>query len=117
MRTGITPVTIAAALALAACEQVSAILPASALECDGTELALCQQVARVAVAQMNLTATGPITEVTLETLDCDEAGRANFHAAAWAGAEACWSLVVTGEKSHGWGFVVLWPNGDLEPFW
>jgi hypothetical protein len=115
MHKGVALVAIAAAVALAACEQVSSILPASALECGGTEPELCRQVAQLGIAQMNLAATGPITGVAIEALDCAEGGRANFR--DWRGATTCWSLSITGEKSHGWGFVVLWPNGDLEPFW
>lgn len=107
--------TVIAVAALSACEEVSSILP-SRLECGGTEAALCQQVARLGIAQMNLAATGPITEASLETLDCARAGKASFHS-TWADAEACWRVTVTGERSHGGGVVVLWPNGDLEPFW
>ena len=118
MRAGVVPVAIAAAVALAACDldpSPRSRLPASGLECGGTEPALCQRVARLGIAQMNLTATGPITAVTLESQDCDESARERL--GGWRGAEACWSLVVTGERSLGWGVVVLWPNGDLEPFW
>jgi hypothetical protein len=65
---------------------------------------------------MNLTATGPITEVALESIDCERTGRSSF-LGDLSGASACWRVNVTGKHSHGGGIVVLWPNGDLQPHW
>ena len=115
MRCGLVPVAIAATLALAACGQAASLLPA-APRCGGTDAELCTQVSRLAIAQMNLTATGPITEVVLESVDCARTGRAYF-LGDLSEARACWSVTVTGEESHGGGIVVLWPNGDLQPYW
>lgn len=106
---------IGAALALSGCEQITTVLPGT-LECGGAETPLCQAVARLAIAQMNLTATGPIEAVTLEPFDCVRGAKSYFHS-EWAKATTCWSVTLTGERSHGQGVVVLWPDGDLEPFW
>ena len=48
------------------------------LECGGTERALCGAVAELAISQMNLTATGPITAVALTRADCAQAASATF---------------------------------------
>jgi hypothetical protein len=101
---------------LAGCDQASALLPSGQLECAGTEPELCRAIAALAVAQMDLDATGPITLVALTEGDCEPAAMANFRSEL-AEAQRCWDVRVTGERSHGWGVVGLWPNGDLRAFW
>ena len=103
-------------LALGACDVLTQVLPADRVECDGTGPALCDAVARLAVAQMNLTATGPITQVTLTGGDCETLASSTFQGGLRT-ADRCWAVEVTGERSHGGGYVGLQPDGTLEPFW
>ncbi len=98
------------------CDRLGDVLPANALQCDGTELALCQAVARLAVSRMNLAATGPITHVTLTVGDCGRLARSSFIREAATGT-ACWQVDVVGERSYGGGAVVLQPGGALEAHW
>jgi hypothetical protein len=115
MRWGRAVAVIGAAIALSGSEQITTILPGS-LACGGAEAPLCQSVARLAIAQMNLTAAGPIEAVALESFDCVKGAKSHFHS-EWATATTCWNVTVTGDRSHGWGVVVHWPDGSLEPFW
>ena len=115
MRWGRAVAGIGAAIALSGCDQITTVLPNS-LTCGGAEAPLCQAVARLAIAQMNLTATGPVEAVALEPFDCGKGARANFHS-EWATATTCWHVTVNGSRSQGGGVVILWPDGNLEPFW
>ena len=72
--------------------------------------------AGLAVKQMNLAATGEITGVAVQPVDCVRLATSNFRS-AWARATNCWMVEVTGDKSHGGGVVVRWADGRLEPFW
>lgn len=89
--------------------------PVDDLDCgQATARPLCEKVAAVAVARMNLVATGPIHRVALGRVDCVVWGRANFRSADVAGAADCWIVEVTGERSHGGGPVVLRVDGRIE---
>ena len=116
MRRGVVLAAIVLGAGLSGCETLIDGVPMSAIECDGTERALCGAVARLAVAQMNLTATGPITQVTLTVVDCARLAQSSFLPAA-RNATACWQVEVIGERSHGGGVVVLRPDGAMEPYW
>lgn len=102
---------------IAACEALPAGLSEpESLVCGGTEPALCRAVAQLAIAQMNLTATGPITTVTLTQVDCVRTARSNFRQ-EMATAVDCWTVEVMGERSHGGGLVAHYPDGTLQPYW
>ncbi len=116
MRRRAALLTVATTLALGACEPVVSLLPASQLDCDGAAPELCQQLARIAISEMNLTATGPITLVVLKPVECVRWAQSNF-LGDLSRATGCWTAEVTGEQSRGGGTIVLWPDGSLEPFW
>ena len=117
MRVLIASGLLAVAMLLAACEGLPAgITAGGSLECDGTERALCGAVAELAIAQMNLTATGPITAVVLAGGDCAQAANANFRSEL-AQATNCWRVDVTGERSHGGGLVARFADGTLRAYW
>jgi hypothetical protein len=116
MRRPAALLAISAALVLGACEQAELLLPADQLDCAGAEPDLCQRMARVAIAQMNVAATGPITLVVLQPVDCERIARSSF-LGDLSGAVGCWVATVTGERSHGGGTIVLWPDGSLKPYW
>jgi hypothetical protein len=114
----VVALTLAAAVAVAACQQAAELLPANKLECGGTPAGLCGDVAKLAVSRMNLAATGAILKVDVTPVpDCAKWGRANFRSLQWADAQACWEVAVTGESSHGGGGVVLRRDGTLEASW
>ena len=117
MRGLVTPWLLAVVLALAACGGLPAGLSSGgSLECGGTERALCGAVAELAISQMNLTATGPITAVALSRGDCARAAAAIF-THELDSATDCWRVEVTGERSHGGGWVARFPDGTLKPYW
>ena len=116
MRLQLAPLVIAAALGPVACDQLAPLVPAGQLDCGGAAPELCDRLARAAIAEMNLVSTGPITRVVLEQVDCDRWARANFLSEI-AKATGCWTADVTGERSHGGGTVVLWPDGSIQAFW
>jgi hypothetical protein len=66
---------------------------------------------------MNQAATGAIKRVVLERVtDCGALARATFHS-SWATATDCWHVRLTGERSHGGGVVVRYPDGAMEADW
>ena len=108
---------LAASIVLVACEGLPAgMADSGALKCGGTERALCGAVAELAISRMNLTATGPITVVALVSGDCDRLAVSNFRSEL-ATATDCWRVEVTGERSHGGGLIVRFPDGRLQPDW
>jgi len=113
----VTPWLVALVLAVAACEGLPAGLSSGgSLECGGTERALCGAVAELAIAQMDLTATGSITAVALSRDDCTRAAAATFTHEVESATD-CWRVEVTGERSHGGGLVARFPDGTLKPYW
>jgi uncharacterized protein YwlG (UPF0340 family) len=117
MRRDLVLAMILVGASLSGCDTLIDGLPPSAIECGGTERALCGAVARLAVAQMNLSATGPITRVTLAVEDCERLAKAFFLGPEARNATTCWQVDVTGERSHGGGVIILKPDGALEPYW
>ena len=106
-----------AVLTAAACEGLPAGLSSGgSLECGGTERALCGAVAERAIAQMDLTAAGPITAVVLSRGDCSQAAAATF-THELDSATVCSRVEVTGERSQGGGWVARFPDGTLKPYW
>ena len=117
MRGLVTPWLVAVVLAVAACEGLPAGLSSGgSLECGGTERVLCGAVAELAISQMNVTATGPITAVVLSRTDCARAAAATFNHELESATD-CWRVEVTGERSHGGGLVARFPDGTLKPSW
>jgi len=113
----VTPWLFAVVLGLAACEGLpTGLSHGGSLECGGTERALCGAVAELAISQMNLTATGPITAVALSRDDCTRAAAATF-THELESATDCWRVEVTGQRSHGGGWVARFPDGTLKPYW
>lgn len=94
----------------------SAACAPSTVSCGGTDATLCQAVADLAVSRMDRAATGMITRVRLEPVECAPMARSIFRS-AWSGAHSCWSVEVTGESSHGGGYVVQLDDGHLEASW
>jgi hypothetical protein len=112
------PVTGALAVLLAACDVLpDAMSGSGTLACGDTDRSLCRAVAELSIAQMNLTATGPITSVELSQIEnCLEWGKANFRIEVGAAVD-CWEVAVTGERSHGGGTVARFADGTLRPYW